>query len=64
MLERQKKKRHTVEKIKDHNSEDNSPHLLKHARENGRAYVWEKDFQIWGNNVRPSCNQKISESLL
>ena len=37
-LERQKK-RHTVERIKDHNSEDNSSHLLQHARENGRAYV-------------------------
>lgn len=36
---RETKKKDTVEKIKDHNSEDNSPHLLKHARENGRAYV-------------------------
>ena len=37
-------KRRIVERIKDHNSKDNSSHLLKHAHENGHTHVWEKDF--------------------
>ena len=56
-------KRHIVERIKDHNNKDNSSLLLKHARENGHTYVWEKDFQILGNDYQPNFKQKISESL-
>ena len=56
-------KRCTVERIKDHNSKDNSSHLLKHACENGHIIVWEKDFQILGNNYQSNFKRKISESL-
>ena len=49
-----KTKRCTVERIKDH--------LLKHARENGHI-IWEKDFQILGNNYQSKFKRKISESL-
>ena len=43
-------KRPIVEGIKDHNSRDNSSHLLKHARENN-------------HNYQSNFKQKISESL-
>ena len=56
-------KRCIVERINDHNSKDNSSHLLKHARENGLTHVWEKDFQILANNYESNFNRKISESL-
>ena len=52
-----------VERIKDHNSKHNSSHLFKYARENGLTHVWEKDFQISGNNYQLNFKQKISESL-
>ena len=57
-------KRRTVEKIKDHSSKDNSSHLLKHARENGHTHVWEKHFQILGNNYQLKFERKISEFSL
>ena len=56
-------KRRIVERIKDHNSKDNSSHLLKHACENGYTHVWKKDFKILGNNYQPNFIRKISESL-
>ena len=56
-------KRRIVERIKDHNSKDNSSHLLKHACENGDTHVWEKDFQLLGNNYQPNFKRKINESL-
>ena len=56
-------KRRIVERIKDHNSKDNSSHLLKHARENGHTHVWKKDFKILGNNYQSNFKRKISESL-
>ena len=56
-------KRHIVERIKDHNSKGNSSHLLKHSCENDHTHVWEKDFQILGNNYQSNFKQKISESL-
>ena len=37
-------KRDIVEKIKDHNSKDNSSHLLKHAREKWSQPCLEKRF--------------------
>ena len=43
-------KRPIVEGIKDHNSKDNSSHLLKHAHENN-------------HNYQSKFKQKISESL-
>ena len=49
-------KRRIVERIKDHNSEDNSSYLLKNAR------AWKKDFQILGNNYQSNFKRKISES--
>ena len=51
-------KRRTVERIKDHNSKDNSSHLLKHACENGLTHVWKKDFQILSNLI---INQTLKE---
>ena len=56
-------KRRIVETIKDHNSKDNSSNLLKHTRENVHTHVWEKDFQILGNNYQSNFKRKISESL-
>ena len=56
-------KRCIVETIKDHNSKDNSSNLLKHTRENVHTHVWEKDFQILGNNYQSNFKRKISESL-
>ena len=56
-------KRRIVQRIKDHNSKDNSSHLLKHGRENGHTHVWEKDFQILGNNYQSNFKQKRSESF-
>ena len=40
----ERQKRCIVERIKDHNSKDNSSHLLKHAHENGHTHAWENDF--------------------
>ena len=57
-------KRCIVERIRGHNSKDNSFCLLKHARENGHTHVWEKDFQILSNNYQLNFKRKISESLL
>ena len=48
-----------VERMKDHNSKHNSSHLLKHARENGHTHVWEKDFEMLGNNYQSNFKQKI-----
>ena len=45
-------KRCIAERIKDHNSKDNSSHLLKHAHENGHTHVWENDFQILGDKCQ------------
>ena len=56
-------KRRIAERIKDHNSKDNSSHLLKHACENGHIHVWEKDFQTLGNNYQSNFKRKISEPL-
>ena len=56
-------KRCTVERIKEHNGKGNNSHLLKHARKNGHTHVWEKDFQILGNNYQSNFKRKISESL-
>ena len=56
-------KRRIVETIKDHNSKDNSSNLLKHTRENVHTHVWEKDFQILGNNYQSNFKRKISESF-
>ena len=55
----EKQKRGIVERMKDHNSEHNSSHLLKHARENGHTHVWEKDFEMLGNNYQSNFKQKI-----
>ena len=52
-----KTKRRTAERIKDNNSKDNSSHLLKHACQNGYTHVWEKDFQILGNNYQSTLNE-------
>ena len=52
-----------VERIKDHSSGDNSSHLLKRAHENGHTRIWEKNFQILGNNHQSNFKRKISESL-
>ena len=60
-LERQK--RDIAERMKDHNSKHNSSHLLKHARENGHTHVWEKDFEMLGNNYQSNFKRKIGESL-
>ena len=49
-------KRRIVERIKDRNSKDNSSHLLK--RENRHIHVWEKDFQILGNNYQSNFKRK------
>ena len=56
-------KRRIEERIKGHNSKDNSSHLFKHARENGHSHVWKKDFQVLGNNFQSNFKRKISESL-
>ena len=58
-----KTKRRIVERIKDHNSKDNSSHLLKHARENSYTHVWEKVLHILDNNYQSNFKRKISESL-
>ena len=51
-------KRRITERIKDHNSKDNSSHSFKHARENGHSHVWEKNFQVLGNNYQSNFKQK------
>ena len=56
-------KRRIVKIIRDHNGKDNSSHLLKYARENGLTHVWEKDFQILGNNYQSNLKPKVCESL-
>ena len=49
--------------IKGHNNKDNSSQLLQHAHENGHTHVWEKDFQILGNNCQSNFKYKINDSL-
>ena len=48
-------KRHIAERIKYHNSKDNSFHLLKYARENGQTHVCEKDL---GKIINQYLNKK------
>ena len=38
-------KRRIAERSKDHNSKDNSSHLLKHARKNGHTHFGGKIFR-------------------
>ena len=46
---------------RDHNSKDNSFHLLKHGPKNAHAHIWEKDFQIFSNNCQSNFKRKMSE---
>ena len=56
--------RRIVKEIKDHNSKDNSSHLLKYAGKTGHIYVWEKDCQILGNDYQLTFKRKVSVSLI
>ena len=36
---------------------------LKHSREQGHTHVWDKDFEVLGNNYRSPFKRRISEAL-
>ena len=52
-----------TERIIDHNKRDKYSLILKHSREGGHTHVWDKDFEVLGNNYRLAFKQKISEAL-
>ena len=51
-------KRRIVQRIKDHNSKQNSSHFLKHARENGRTYIWDNGFRYYVITFNQNLNIK------
>ena len=58
-------KRRIFERVKDHNGRDFNSHLLKHALENNRRHILEKDFKIIGNGFRGNNKKrKVAEALL
>ena len=46
------------------NKRDKNSHILKHSREEGQNHVWDKDFQVLGNNYCSALKRKISEALM
>ena len=55
--------RRLEERIIDHNTRDQTSHLLKHSREEGHQHVWIPDFKILGSNYSSKFKRKISEAL-
>ena len=55
--------RRIKERIIDHNKRDKNSHILKHSREEGHTYVWDKDFKVLGKNYCSAFKRKISEAL-
>ena len=39
------------ERIIDHNKRDKNSHILKHSHHEGHTHVWDKDFNVVGNNI-------------
>ena len=56
--------RRIKERVIEHNKRDKNSHILKHSREEGQNHVWDKDFQVLGNNYRSALKRKISEALI
>ena len=51
-------------KIEDHDSRDFKSHFLKHALENNRQHVSEKDFKIIGNGSQDNNKRREEAEVL
>ena len=52
--------RRIKERMIDHSKLDKNSHILKHSGEEGPTHVWDKDFNVLGNNYHSALKRKIS----
>ena len=51
--------RRSKERIIDHNKCDKNSGILTHSHEEDHKHVWDKDFNVLGNNYRSAFKRKI-----
>ena len=52
--------RRIKERMIDHSKLDKNSHILKHSGEEGPSHVWDKDFNVLGNNYHSALKRKFS----